>query len=1006
MKQLFLLASVLFQLSLSAQQVGFPLEKRTNLERSSSFDSLTTFSNKKITSTSLLKSNREAWSKSADEVISPLHRIYSVDMVDSNTIWMVSTYDNFPPPADTLPYVLKSLDSGVTWEQYSIPGTEGDYAFDVAATDEQTTFVVMNDGNSSPSSITGNLYKTENGGQDWEMMESYPFAPSFVHFFDESNGWVLGGDTTSSDINFLYMSVTDDGGETWSHAGGNNWVIPEGRSLGVQDSSELVGTWTFSVNSVYEVVDSVILVGGSKRYWISDDYGYNWNSFDSPLAPSHAITIVAMKNRDTFMLASNFSQDIDLLSPVSYTTTDGGETWIQGTPPGHLSAIHYLPGTEQSFISVGHFNFGVGAVGTFRTNDFINWENVDDLPLIAMDFAGEKQGTGVLGNIPALGDNGNIYKWDQLPPFLAEVALVDQGFYTISKVEHLQDVFFSYTVESAGLEALQNVTAQLEVFRDGQLIYTDQSAIEVIEAGITETFVLEYQPEVVGVYEYQVRISEDNLGNTFFEDNHIVEVSPNTLAKDDGTMESFLTWNPFSPADAWGYIGTTFELQESDTLRSISVAIDNASEIDATFYLAIYGFNEDGVPEDLIYQSDEILVSDALAGGVFYEDTLETILILEADSYLFAVGQDTLQGVVNFSMDDDNIDGGDYWQFSPQFGNAWQNFPNSLVPTVGIRARFVESNASAENTARVQFIHNAAFESVRLSANGEEIQPSLAYRTATPYLDVAAGTSINLLAAPANPSSTTSPVEKTVELEAGATYVITLQGTFDESDDQPVEVAILENAREMSDDVNETVVQFFHGSPDAPDIDITSNDNVLFDDISYGDFGDEYIRVSTGSNIINITPAGDNSEVLATYELQLGFWKGRSAVIFATGSLEAGNFVPWVALSNGGTFPLFTPEQEMAISPMAASTSDHVVRLIPNPVSQEFQITLDIPFESSATIMLYTSNGLVLKEKQLGTLQRGIHQYQFNVDDFPNGTYFLQVITGDTHEVVPVVVTH
>jgi photosystem II stability/assembly factor-like uncharacterized protein len=354
------------------------------------------------------------WKLTADTIITFGHRIYSVKMVDSNIIWMTSTYDAFPPLETEDPYILKSLDGGKNWESYTIEGATGHYAFDLAPVSDSIVYATITD-----TAFNAVLYKTIDGGSTWDIVENYGHHPRYVHFFNKNEGWVFGGDASG----WTVMSVTKDGGETWNDAGGVDWTIPEGRSLPPQDSTERFGTWAFSVNSNYEIVGDMILMGGRKSFFISYDKGYNWQGFASPLFENDSLitSVVAMKDSLTFMIASNITHDYSkIVPPKAYTTLDGGQNWIPSIPTVNPSAIHYLPGTDHSFIVIGHNNFGGGTKGTDRTDDLTNWTRVDDKPLIAMDFAGPNQGIGVLGNIHVLGDNGNIYKWEESDAVIVE----------------------------------------------------------------------------------------------------------------------------------------------------------------------------------------------------------------------------------------------------------------------------------------------------------------------------------------------------------------------------------------------------------------------------------------------------------------------------------------------------------------------------------------------------------------------------------------------------------
>ena len=61
---------------------------------------------------------------------------------------------------------------------------------------------------------------------------------------------------------------------------------------------------------------------------------------------------------------------------------------------------------------------------------------------------------------------------------------------------------------------------------------------------------------------------------------------------------------------------------------------------------------------------------------------------------------------------------------------------------------------------------------------------------------------------------------------------------------------------------------FFHGSPDAPEVDITVGGSPIFDDVSYTEFSG-YIEVPATEYQVAVTPANDNSTIVAEYKKRL-----------------------------------------------------------------------------------------------------------------------------------------
>ncbi|MEM8525660.1 MAG: T9SS type A sorting domain-containing protein [Bacteroidota bacterium] len=626
-----------------------------------------------------------AWQLTGRNIIENGHRVFSIKMVDSNVIWMGTVLDASPPPAGSISYVQKSLDGGRNWFTYTIPGiTAEDCVCDLSPIDDRVAYVAVY---KFAQSLEHQLYKTSNGGETWQLQENYPYSPLYLHFYDENEGWIYGLGQEGAPV----MSVTTDGGQTWNHAGDIDWMIPEGRALPEPEPDELLGTFAFSVNSNYEVRDSAIMIGGTIGCWISRDRGYKWELSETPLREDNRlVSVVAMKNLDTFMVASNVTLDNQLASQRAYATTDGGATWTRSIPTGHLSAIQYLPETPHSYISVGHRNFNTGEVGTFRTDDMETWERVDREPLIAMNIISKNQGVGVLGNIPALGDDGNVFKWKPKLDFNVDIFLAEQSEYTISTPKHLKGVFFDYAFENIGRRTVRDVEMKLEVTKNGEVFYTDNQNVPFVLINNVFGLNFEYNPEQFGKYEYRFSADQDMIGDAFFFDKRSFELSRTTLAKDDNGID--IGWG-FSMADStwYGSYGNEFELLEKDTLEAISVFIAPATNDASTFNLGITDFDENGQPKTTpIFDSNPISVTNA---GDFQIYQLPEPIILNQGRYLFHAGQNSLQGFLGFGFDY-SVDNKGHWVTSPVAGGGfpWENRTNGFNPNLMIRLHFSDAS--------------------------------------------------------------------------------------------------------------------------------------------------------------------------------------------------------------------------------------------------------------------------------------------------------------------------
>ena len=648
-------------------------------------------------------SNREGevWNKISGEAIPLGQEVNSIKMADENVIWMASSVFLFGPPSDEVVTISKSLDGGVTWEQLPIPNTTGFFAVDIAAIDANIAYVTLWGPDFLNDLSMDAIYRTTDGGTSWTKVDSYTFFPTYIHFFNQEEGWVLGSDGV-----FITTSVTSDGGQTWTHAGGSDWIIPEGMSLPPQNENEFVGTFSYAPSSNYEVVDSTIIIGGT-GYWISHDRGYTWEALRSPLFDEEGLIhgSVAMKDPQTFMFASNLDVNFSFQPTLAYATTDGGQTWTKSNPIVNPSVINYLPGTDQDFIISGQ-TLGIaddlGITGTARTSDLENWEIVDGIGLLVSDFTGATQNVGAYANYPGTIEAGIMYKWGPQTLLDYDAVVLRNNDYplTIVTLNHLgNEVVFEYQLQNTGVNDLEETTFNLEVLLDGAVVTTESEIISVAQGEIQSTFLI-FNPTEVGVYQFNITVSQANLGQAFYTDMRFLEVSETTLAKDDGVGEFSFTINPEEEEWTHGYLGTAFNLLTADQLTSFSIQGDAFfSDSTGVFNFLIKAIDENGqAVEGEVYKAGPFAITDAYANDIstiIYQ--LPEVVDLPAGKYIFAVGQDEPQAAVSFSYD--NRSDFDAWFFSEVgFGGEpfpWGNISDGSFPTLMLRPNFqVETSTS------------------------------------------------------------------------------------------------------------------------------------------------------------------------------------------------------------------------------------------------------------------------------------------------------------------------
>ncbi|KAF2519277.1 DUF4397 domain-containing protein [Flavobacterium salilacus subsp. salilacus] len=232
-------------------------------------------------------------------------------------------------------------------------------------------------------------------------------------------------------------------------------------------------------------------------------------------------------------------------------------------------------------------------------------------------------------------------------------------------------------------------------------------------------------------------------------------------------------------------------------------------------------------------------------------------------------------------------------------------------------------------TARVKVIHNSpdlAAEEVDVYLNGGILLDNFAFRTATQFIDAPAGTPITLVVAPGTSSSADDDLYTlTTTLTANETYIIVANGivsTTGYSPLQPFELTVFSGARENASETDAVDMLVMHGSPDAPTVDVVETSvpvGTIINDISYPEFGDEYLELIPGDYTIDITDASGTT-VVASYlaPLQSLELEGQALTVLASGFLNP------AANSDGPAFGLWAVTgdgEELIELPLANQTA-------------------------------------------------------------------------------------
>ena len=201
--------------------------------------------------------------------------------------------------------------------------------------------------------------------------------------------------------------------------------------------------------------------------------------------------------------------------------------------------------------------------------------------------------------------------------------------------------------------------------------------------------------------------------------------------------------------------------------------------------------------------------------------------------------------------------------------------------------------------AKLQLIHNAADPSlamVDIYLNGTKILDDFAFRTATPFLSVGAGTLLNFGFAPENSISVADTIRNfPVVLDSGVYYNGFATGVVDTNNFAPnpegrnISLKIFGNdsIHTASSIPGQVEISLAHGVTDAPTVDIVARNLAvtLFDNVPYGDVT-PYLALMPASYTIDIMDSSGQS-ILSSFEADLSALADSAVVIFASGFADS-----------------------------------------------------------------------------------------------------------------------
>jgi hypothetical protein len=388
-------------------------------------------------------------------------------------------------------------------------------------------------------------------------------------------------------------------------------------------------------------------------------------------------------------------------------------------------------------------------------------------------------------------------------------------------------------------------------------------------------------------------------------------------------------------------------------------------------------------------------------------------LELPTDDYILDIRDETGENsVISFSapLATLGLDGAALVTVASGFLNPANNSNGSgfgLWVALPAGGELVQLPVFEAGSARVQVIHNSAdmaAEVVDVWLNDDLLLDDFTFRTASPFVDAPSG--INLRINIKGPDSTdpNDPIwSNNYVLEDGETYVLVANGIVSASGYDPVEpfdIYVYPMGREEASMMNNTDVLVFHGSTDAPTVDVVEvgvGAGTIVDNLMYGNFAG-YLELGTADYRLAIKDETGTTTVV-TYDAPLETLglNGAAITVVASGFLNPGNnsggenFGLWVALASGGE--LVELPQWLGVNELINEAS---VNAYPNPTSNYLNIQYNLIENADVLVEVHDVLGSKVLEQQLGTRSNQTQNHKINVSGLKEGLYFVTINAGDS----------
>lgn len=319
----------------------------------------------------------------------------------------------------------------------------------------------------------------------------------------------------------------------------------------------------------------------------------------------------------------------------------------------------------------------------------------------------------------------------------------------------------------------------------------------------------------------------------------------------------------------------------------------------------------------------------------------------------------------------------------------------SQSPGLALLAAFPDGTVTEFNrtpNARFQLVHNSPAPVLDVYVGNSRLLDGFSFRTATPFADIPANRDLTIkIAADTSSSAASAFTNFPVNFNTGETYVIVASGIVGAPGPKAFRLFLKSGARELSAVPGSVDAQFFHGSTDAPEVDIRlPGGAVLFDNIQYSEFSGYQSAIAADYKYY-LTPFNNNNSILGAYIAEWSQHPGEAVTVFASGYYSGVSpaFALWAAFGSGITIPL----AQVAVSATEPDLHEGII-VWPNPAADMVALKINVKENTEMRYRIIDMGGRMAQEGSFGQVNAGIFSETISLGKLEKGAYCIQVLSG------------